>query len=300
MYCLLTFLLLCMGSTTLLAQAPRGGKPPEPGPTPVSPTEAKADTYAESTSRDLFTACDANSDDRLDLFEACDAFDSLHGPTDLEGFARFDKDRDGFVGWSEFDQHFKATVQHGTTFRVRSCRRFVQQAPEHEEARATTPLQQFMQMFDANRNGGLDPAEIDKLLLPLTLFAPALGGELKKLDLDHSGRIDASELAPWFEHLRGMVPSLAGGGLGAGSQLIPPWAAGDQDRNGTIDDKELGLMLQHLDPSLLRWASALLQALDKNKDGRLGAEELTGGNPTPARPKSAAPAAPLPKQAPLR
>ncbi|MGK0301255.1 MAG: hypothetical protein ACI89X_002131, partial [Planctomycetota bacterium] len=41
--------------------------------------------YDESTSRELFRACDDNSDDRLDVFESADCFDVLPSPRDLKG-----------------------------------------------------------------------------------------------------------------------------------------------------------------------------------------------------------------------
>ncbi|MBL8729724.1 MAG: hypothetical protein JNM25_14950 [Planctomycetes bacterium] len=236
-------------------------------------------SYSESVSRDLFSACDADSDDRLDVFEASDALDSIGGPKDSAGFQRLDTDRDGFVSWPEFDQHFWNVVQRGGAFHVRPCRSLVEPAPERQEAGPASPLQSFVRMYDKNGNGGLDPDELDQMVRATNL-PPSIGGELRGLDHDRSGRIEEAELAPWFELLRGLVPGAGRPATAASGSLPPPWQAGDLDLDGRIDVGELTALLRRLDPALVRWAPQLLRALDSDGDGRLGPTEL----PQPERP----------------
>jgi Ca2+-binding EF-hand superfamily protein len=242
-------------------------------------TRTGVQSYSESLSRDLFSACDADSDDRLDVFEASEALDAVAEPKDSAGFQRLDTDRDGFVSWPEFDQHFWTVVQRGGPFHVRPCRSLVEQARERQEARPASPLQSFLRLHDKNDNGGLDPDELEQMVRATNL-PPTIGTQLRGLDHDRSGRVDEAELAPVWELLR---PLVAGAGQGAGATtgvLPPPWQAGDLDGNGRIDTEELKAVLRRLDPALARWAQYLLRALDRDGDGGLGAGEL----PQPKRP----------------
>lgn len=252
---------------------------PATTPTPTAPGQSSADVHSEARSRELFTACDGDGDDRLDLFEASDAFENLGDPRDPTGFRRLDTDRDGYVTWPEFDAWFRSVVRHGATFRVRTCRSLVQQAPELQRAQAPTPLQRFLQLYDENRNGGLDPEEIDRLVKQQGL-PPTTAAQLRALDLDHSGRVEETELAPFFERLRTALP-LSGAIRATDTTkspagLPPQWAALDLDGDGRIDVGDLANALRRIDPDLARWAPQLLRACDKNHDGTLGPDELPG------------------------
>ncbi|HZN39438.1 MAG TPA: hypothetical protein VFD82_11590 [Planctomycetota bacterium] len=275
-------------TATLLAQTSRSASTADDAGT----AGATAETYTESKSRSLFTSCDANSDDRLDFFEASAAFDWLRGKKDHAGFARLDQDRDGYVGWPEFDRQFQATVKRGAPFRVDPCRRLVEQAPEQQKATAPTPLQVFLQLLDANRNGGLDPAEIDQLAR-IGLVNPQAIQQLRSLDLDRTGRVEEPELAPWFKQHK--VQTLLPPGLLAGAEA--PAVVGDENGDSTIDEPELTHMLQRLDPSLGRWAATLMQRLDRNQDKRLDRQELS--SPDIGTAQAATPAQ-LPSEGPVR
>jgi len=265
---------------------------------------ATADVHSEPRSREMFSACDGNSDDRLDLFEASEALEALGDPRDGKSFLRLDGDRDGFLAWPEFDQYFRKTVERGSTFRVQTCRRLVQQAPEQQPARAATPLQRFLKLYDGNGNGGLDPEEIDQLVAQLQLL-PAIGSQLKALDLDNSGRIEESEFAPRFEEfatrLQPMRPALTlpfgglpfGGPVKAGPPLPAPWASIDENGDSAIDLDELTGALRRLDSGLERWAKHLLQRLDRDKNGTLNADELSGGTSGPGGKTTAAAGRPM-------
>jgi hypothetical protein len=280
------------------ASAPAQDVPP-PGrseaPARQLPPPIAAGSYSEARSRDLFTACDGDGDDRLDLFEASDALDAIAGPKDNEPFLRLDVDRSGFLSWPEFDEHFWQVVERGGTFHVRPCRRAVDQTPERTEARASTPLQRFLRLHDENGNGGLDEPEIERLVAGAGL-PPGLASRLRSQDLDRSGRIDETELAPWFELLRGIVPEAALAPAAPAGGLPSPWRTADADTNGRLDEAELAAVLRRLDATLVRWAGVLLQKLDRDKDGVLGADELPAAGPAGRRPGAATSGRPRPPQ----
>lgn len=287
------------------------GVPPTPIPLPeplqVEPKQLGEGryqgSYSESTSRELFRACDGNSDDRLDVFEAADSFDVLPSPRDLEGFARLDNDRDGFVTWPEFDQRFRKGLENGGTFVVRTVRPFVMPEPPPQPL---TPLQKFIRLYDKDGDGGLSPPEILDLL-KATGLPEVIAGVLMQSDLDKSGKVEEQELAPWFAQLPKPAET---GGATQKTGLAQPWLDADGNLDEAIDQKELTLLLRRLDPDLLRWTKKLLTQLDTNKDGKLSAAELAAGEErvpgteTPAPEKPAADKPPAagtkPVQAPQR
>ncbi len=277
--------------TAAVAQAPGALPIPVPPAVPVTQGTAEAKTedarpplearryrgtYSESVSRELFRACDGNSDDRLDVLEAVDAFDLLPSPRDHQGYARFDPDRDGFVTWPEFDQRFRRSLGTTGSFRIRSRRSF--SMPEAPPQKASA-LQKFLRAFDADGDGELSPVEVQKMLsatgLPTALAAP-----LMATDIDASGSISEAELAPWFQSLPlNELPAVAGT-----SDLPRPWFDGDADKDGAIDLDELRSVLRALDPGLLRWAAELFAKLDGDKDGALRLNELRAAAPTGSEP----------------
>ncbi|MBL8739275.1 MAG: hypothetical protein JNL12_22800 [Planctomycetes bacterium] len=291
---LLLLLGACLSPAPLLAQpAPPGpaptkataGQPGQPQePNPKAPAErVYRGPYDTTTSRDLFSACDRDADDRLDVLEAGEALDGVRDAKDHDGFARYDSDRDGYVSWPEFDAMFRQSLRQKGAVRLRPSR------PLRSDSRGNSELQQFLRLHDGNRDSALDPAEIERLVR-LGILPPALTSKLRSLDHDGSGRLEETELAPWFEQLpRASRPTTDR--PGAGSLLPAPWNRCDADRDQAISKDELGLALRRLDPSLERWVPQLLQKLDQNRDGKLQSGEL---------PAEAAAAAPLPSESPLR
>jgi Ca2+-binding EF-hand superfamily protein len=262
---------------------PRAGAPtaPEARRDPAAPSgERSVAVYHEATSRELFFACDSDSDDRLDLFEACEAMETLGDPRDPTLFRRLDRDRDGFVSWPEFDQHYRQVVQRGGVLRVRPCRRLATDALELRTAAAATPIQKFLQLHDRNGDGGLDADEIDRFVRQ-TQLPNSTAAQLKALDLDRSGRVDESELAPYFDALRASLPGTAPQPKGPGKGLPPQYAELDANGDGTLDRDELAAALRRLDPALDPWAPAVFAALDRDRNGRLDAAELGAPQPTP-------------------
>jgi Ca2+-binding EF-hand superfamily protein len=273
----------CWGAALLPAQAGGGG--PNAG---KGEERAVRGACTERQSRELFRACDADDDDRLDVFEAADALEAVRSPRDHQAFGRLDRDRDGFVSWPEFDAALRAVLQKGGTFRVRTARAVVE---EPRAARAAGPVRQFLQLHDRNGDGVLDPGEVLDCVQKAALPAP-LGATLRAADRNQDGRIDETELEAWFEQLPGrMLPQKAL----AGSPLPPPWHAADRNHDGAIDAAEFRAVLRGLDPALDAWADALLRALDKDKNGVLRAAELPR---EPSGPPTAP--GPLPQQPPVR
>ena len=249
----------------------------------------------EAASRDLFTACDADADDRLDVFEASRALDAVRSPGDHDGFAVLDRDRSGYVTWTEFDAALQESLRRGSTFRVRTVRPLVATAAR-ARPRAATPMQHFLQAHDANQDGGLDPAELEAFLRQ-SRVPPDAAKQLRALDRDQSGRLEEEELAPWFVLLGGAPRPRT---LPPGSALPPPWSAADRDHDGAIDADELRRVLVRLDPALGGSAAALLRALDRDRDGRLQPGELPDERGNESADGADAGGAPLPVRAPLR
>ena len=223
--------------------------------------------YSKSRSHELFRACDANSDDRLDILETTEAFDVMLSAKDHKGFARFDTDRNGFVTWPEFDRRFRKGLEHGGTFRVRTSRPFALPDPPPQPL---TPLQKFMRLHDKDGDGSLSLDEISDLLKQLELPA-SLGDTLVQADRDNSGTLDETELAPWFQAVGLPTPTAADTEPGG---LRQPWLGADADSNQAIDQHELDALLRRLDPALLRWTKNLIDKLDTDRDGQLNAAEL--------------------------
>lgn len=267
--------LCCLCAGLAVGQAtPKTGQPGQ-GPRPGIERTFRG-SCSEAISRDLFSACDADGDDRLDVFEASDALDTVREPRDTEGFARLDGDRDGFVTWPEFQTLLQATLQRGDAFKVRTVRAFTAPA---ERAQPAAPVQKLLQLYDKNQNGGLDPEEIDRYLRDNGL--PGLGPQLRSLDADRNGRIDAQELTPWLALLPGRP---AGDPAPAGIARLPePFDAADANQDGRLDPGELATVLRRLDPSLAYWAADLLRGLDRNRDGVLQPDELPSRTP-PGQP----------------
>lgn len=268
-----------------------------------APERAVRGTVTPGASHDLFQACDADGNDRLDLLEVADALEGMRDDKDLEGFATLDRDRNGFVSWPEFDAQLRSTLERGGTFRVRPLRPFALPTPE---ARTATPVQRFIQAFDQNQNGALDRPEVDDFLRK-TKLGRDVGVSLWALDDDRSGRLEEAELAPWLEKIPTLAPKVP---LPIGGTALPEaWQSADANHNGVLALDEFEAVLRRLDPALTVWAAELFAALDKNRDGALQPGELPGApDAKPLPGKTAALVAPaahdllsqLPPQAAVR
>lgn len=246
-------------------------------------------SYDETMSRRLFRACDGSGDDRLDVFEARDAFAELGDPEAPGWFRRLDADRDGFLEWPEFDGFVRQVLRTGNALRLR-----LEQPPDpvdapEEPLPARSPAARYLDLFDRDRDGRLALAEARALLEELGL-PPALMNMLPLLDRDRDGILGQAELAPVLAQLR--LEPLAGPG-GSVPKLGGVWSEIDRNGSGGIDEAELGAALRRIDPQLARWAAQVLAGRDDDHNGWLAASELPGaGTEEPPAPAPALPEAP--------
>jgi Ca2+-binding EF-hand superfamily protein len=196
-------LLLLLLSTATAAQEATGQGTDSPAKT-TPPGRLAIKDYSVAESRRLFAGCDANSDDRLDLFEASAAVETLGQPRDRDAFRRFDKDRDGYLTFPEFDTHFREVVQHGDPLRLRTCREMPPVQIGVREA-ARSPAQHLLDLFDRDGSNDLRDAELDALLGALKL-PPVFGAVLRSLDKDASGGVDERELTTVLQSIPGGLP----------------------------------------------------------------------------------------------
>lgn len=255
---------------SLLAAAAAAQVAPQPPQRP--PVERVVRGMAtETQSRNLFVGCDADADDRLDVFEAGAAIAIVHGPRDVAGFAEFDRDRDGFVSWPEFDRTLRQTLQRGAPFLVRPLR---PDAPTQPEAATATPQQLLLRLYDADADGEIGQEEFarfvrDTGLPPLLL----LTNPLAQLDADRNGKLSADELAPAMAGFPIVDPKKDP--RTTSLRMPAPWGEADADRDGAIDADELAKALRRVDPRLAPWAAEILRAADKDRDGKLRGAELS-------------------------
>lgn len=224
--------------------------------------------YDRGQSRRLFASADRNADDRLDMSEAGACLHTVDGIRDRKAFRRLDEDRDGFLGWREFDAHLRSVLREGGTFYLMPIRRSELDSyrPAGSEPSRSEPT--VMERLDTNGDGSVSRAEIRKLLeaagLPTNLVA-----QFPVLDRDRSGELSASEVAP----LAPLLPQL--GSLNGGATGLPTeYRGADRDDDGKVNRSELVECLRVLAPGLERWADKVLQDADSNGNGTLDQQEL--------------------------
>jgi Ca2+-binding EF-hand superfamily protein len=260
------------------------------GPRPKEGRKVSLDRYSESTSRRAFSACDENADDRLDLFEAAAAIEAIGSPRDRNAFRRMDRDRDGFLGFLEFDALFRSVVQRGDAFRIRVCRPYHAESATRVVENKASAEERLLQLFDADRSGNLNLAELATLLKGTT-YETSQTRALEMIDRDQSGAVDAHELQFMLKYLgpglQTVRPPLDPGK--PKDNLPEPWASIDTDRNGRVDQRDLEASLRALDPALTRWARQILKVADTNQDGEVTAEELANSTTAAGKPIGADP-----------
>lgn len=262
------------------ASKPRAtAPPPAPAKPPVpkrqQPERITLTVHDAEQSRRLLAGCDADADDRLDVFEARAALADFGDPTDPNWFRRLDTDRDGFLDWPEFDRFYRDTVRDGATLQLQLARAL---PPAREFALADTgpAPRRTIDLFDTNHDGLLAMDEVAGMLKELGVPPEAMR-MAPMLDRDRDGRLSEDELAPAMRQLHiDLLAPVAGPPTGkkAGAALPTPWPQVDADSNQAIDARELAAALRRIDPQLGRWAAIVLAAADRNGDGRLGANEL--------------------------
>ena len=166
-----------------------------------------------SRSHELFRACDANSDDRLDILETTDAFDMLGSAKDHPGFARFDTDRDGHIDIDAWETCIEDALKNKLAARAAKRELDAKNAAKEIEEFTNEFLsaaRRCFELIDKDGGGTLSTAEIVEAVkndaevidflkncgeenLQFLLHPPRLKKALEVLDEDGSGEIDIEE-----------------------------------------------------------------------------------------------------------
>ncbi len=236
------------------------------------PRRVQIQDHDDGKSRNLFTACDVDADDRLDLFETRAALRRIGDQNQGGWYRRLDHDRDGFLDWPEFDRYYRDLVRNGGILQLQLARPLAEtQAVATPEA--LSPLRSTFELFDTDRDRSLNKGETEALLRSLGA-PPTAFGLLQMFDRDHDGKFTELELGPPLQQFApGMLPqATAESPTTAVAQS--PFAALDLDGNQAISVHELEHALRRIDPQMARWAPQVLLGLDRNSDGVIRAGEL--------------------------
>jgi Ca2+-binding EF-hand superfamily protein len=228
--------------------------------------------HSEKTSRAAFRACDTSADDQISILEA---MRTIRGLGDAELFRRLDLDSDGYLQWPEFDRYFRDTVARGLTVQIRPQRPLPAGIADEESG---DPMQdnakRMHTLLDKNGDGTVAVDEALQVVkasnMPASIVQIVAG-----LDADQSGDISEAELLT----VARMFPAAPSAPTGAGKSKRSPAAAtglrsADTDRDGIIDEKELGAAIGRLDPALSRWAAQIITDADDSGNGSIGPLEL--------------------------
>ncbi|MCA9289814.1 MAG: EF-hand domain-containing protein [Phycisphaerales bacterium] len=254
------------GSTANPTLQDPGQSPP---PTPLLPVSIER-AYSEGRSLTLFAACDTNADDRLDLFECRSAFVDLVGSS-TAGFRSIDTDADGYISWPEFDARFRTSIQRTGSLRLRPSRS-VPEFVDPTVALDEDPALEFIRRIDKDGDDALSKEQLAQLIAD-SGQDPALAENFPTLDVDGSGKLEASEFAPLMQFISGAWANDAAGDARRRS-LPPDFRNADLDRDGVIEPKEMEAALRLLHPSLARWSPLILREVDRTGDERLAGSEL--------------------------
>lgn len=265
-------------SPLLPAQQPT----PRPAtPQPAAETKPKQERvtvrdYDQQRSVALFSACDGNSDDRLDVFEARAAFSSVGEPQEIRWFRRLDQDRDGYLDWPEFDRFYRDLVHSGDALHLTLARSLASSAAVASPL-VDADLRQAIRISDKDQDGLLDKPEMSGALRALGAPEGALT-LLQLVDTNRDGKFSESELSPHWNALRG-ARGVGRAGAPTDAQRKAALAALDLDANGSVSVAELARALRRIDPQLARWAQQIHEAADADKDGGLRGAELPAWQP---------------------
>ncbi len=246
-----------------------------PAPQPAAETKTKLERvtvrdYDEQRSVAYFAACDSNSDDRLDVFEARSAFSSVGDPQDIRWYRRLDQDRDGFLDWPEFDRYYRDLTQNGAALHLTLARALAPSVAVTAPL-AGSDLRETIRVYDKDQDRQLDRAEASGALRALGAPQGALA-LLQLVDSNRDGRFSEAELAPHWDGLRGK--SILAQHIDKPDEKHAALAALDLDASGGVSVAELARALRRIDPQLARWATQIHEGADADKDGALRGEEV--------------------------
>ncbi len=226
--------------------------------------------YGSRMSWALFAACDANADDRLDLFEAARGLSEIESARDVRGFRRIDRNSDGFLQWPEFDRRFREAIEINGSLRIQPARAVVEPRDPTVPRSAPDPAEVLVRTHDSDGDARLDPTEF-RFLLRRAGLDPALADQLGTLDVDRSGSLTAAELRPVLGALAGALKVVE---PRPDTSLPAQFRPADRNLNGVLDREELETALRRLHPTLARWTTKILEDSDLNGNGTLGSAEI--------------------------
>ena len=240
------------------------------------------DSYDEDLSRALFRTCDLNADDRLDIIEATKAIEYLISGQSIDSFRRLDKDSDGYLSFSEFDQEYHAVVQRGGTLRLLPSRPLALPRGRVESS-DLLQAKRLVALYDTDGDELLSAREF-AILLERRRLPGDRAAHFQGLDSDGSGSLSAEELTG-FARLQGVAVA-PDADLGAHTRLPEPFREADLNQDGAIAGNELERLLRRIDPGLRLWTKTIVTNADKSGNGTLGLPEIQAALlPPPPPPK---------------
>jgi len=250
---------------------PRGDTrtPPEWQPEGV----LRVPAYVAEFSWPLFTACDLDADDRLDLIEARTCVIMLDADDARVAFRRLDQNRDGFLYWPEFDELYRRATSDGDGLYLRPGRIAALDDLAGLESRRdnqTPSANEVMASFDSNRDKNLNADEISSLLDHYGLDS-RMAEKMQAFDSDGSGSIDLDELTTILQFVRLPTSKTIKLPPEAGA---PPRFEFDRNRDGFVELSELESALLVMAPTLVPWAKTIIKQADRDGDQRLSILEI--------------------------
>jgi len=266
-------------SATVLAALPQG----RGGGTAPAEGRAAPEDPEDDLSGFYFAAADWDADGWIRFSEA----EKSMG-LDFDGFAAFDKDRDGGISDVEFGARYRLLIERGGTFSPPRSRPDAQRAPKRD-------AKSLLLAYDTDMDGKLAESEVGRALQEARIADPSALVLVATLDKDRSSGIDGSELDEFSDllypesrpqrdkknlTLDQLFDRTEARDSRAGSTIGPRRTAGpipvfrrlDYDRSGAIDLSDLEELQRPL-RSAVRPA-AILATLDLDGNGSISAEEF--------------------------
>ncbi|MFQ5505218.1 MAG: hypothetical protein ACE5F1_10520 [Planctomycetota bacterium] len=261
---LLTSLASSQGGAGSRAKAPLGSKSRPAKKVEQAQSHKLFASYNLHTSRRLYAACDLDSDDRIDYFEARETLGDVRGQ---KSFRMLDRNNDGGVQFDEFDLRYKNLTLGGGQLNVlaKALERLplIPLLPRVLD----TELLRFFSMLDKNSNDRIELIEWKELG-----FGKDPRASFLEYDRNLSDDLTAEELRP-------ILPLLSlSKSRGTNEQHLRPMpraaAAADLNDDSLLTLGELTRAMYRIHPSLARHAGRLLRGADRNGDGYLDGHEL--------------------------